>query len=546
MKHFSLVCMCLVLSLTISHADVYGVLANTDSESIGIAYKTGLISREQYVISRMESYFTKTNKGVVAKSLAAGNSGPSLTMLLKEAVQNYMFYSDESRAVVDRFLLRPSELSNTWPWNSNVDFYLPGTVSTFKPSVTDYPHIGGRYTFWYVTHDTPDSSGHVHKTTPSFVQTVAQAFETSYSTIVSGMGFTTPLSDSGMIDDGGDETRDVYLMDCGFDGVYGYTMPLSDDRVCPSYMVLDNDFEEFATGTMTAEEAMQVTVAHEFHHTVQFSINSYADIWIMEATSCWMESKVYPNVDDNIQYLNGEGGFFSMPYVSLDDDDQLYNSWIFLKFMTLTWGDQTLEDLWDYLLYRSDGMVAVSSVLASVDSDLKTAFTEFVQKNYSQADFYPGADSYDDIYISNNPGQTLDYSTESSHLINSETARIDHLAAEYYTYIPGDNLDGERLLIEIHGEDGAELQAALTVKKTDGSFIERTFNLSASNDGYMYVDDFSSSSIDEVVVQLINYSKVDDNSEMIVSGGLGLKSAMESWSSGSGGGGGCFIETGLM
>jgi len=528
-----------IFLLTISHTIVCGLSADIDNESVGIAYKTGLISREQYVITCIDSYFSKADKNVAAKSLPERASGMSLTMLLKEAVQNYMFYSDKSRVVVDRFLLRPSASNNNWPWNNHIDFYLPDTVTTFKPAAEDYPHIGGRYTFWYVTHSTPDSGGHVHTATPSFVTTVAQALETSYAAIVDDMGFTAPLSDSGFSDNGGDGTRDVYLMNCGFDDLYGYTMPLSDDRTCPSYMVLDNDFDEFATGTMTAEQAMQVTVAHEFHHSVQFSINSFADVWIMEATSCWMESKVFPDVDDNIQYLNGDDGYFAMPDVSLDDDSQWYNSWIFLKYMTLMWGDQTVEDLWDYLLYSSDGMVAASSVLSSVDSDLKTAFSDFVSKNYSQSDFYPDADAYDEVRISNNQGQVLDYSSENSHLINTVTARVDHLSAVYYKYIPGADLDGERLLVEVIGEDGAAVQAVLTLKLSDGSYTEKTFTFDTNNDGYLYVDDFSESSVDEVVVQLINYSTIDDDAEIIVSGGLGLNSNLGDGDSG------CFIETGL-
>lgn len=539
MKRFSRVLMCLVLFLTISHSMVYGLSGRADKDSVEIAYKAGIISREQYVISLIDSYFTKKGKGAVDESLATGDSSMSLTMLLKEAVQNYMFYSDESRVVVDRFLLRPSESNNNWPWNNHIDFYLPGTVLTFTPSVEDYPHIGGQYTFWYVTHNTPDSGGHVHTATPSFVTAVVQAFETSYAAIVDDMGFAAPLSDLHYFDNGGDGTRDVYLMNCGFDDVYGYTMPLSDNRTCPSYMVLDNDFEEFATDTLTAEQAMQVTVAHEFHHSVQFSINSYADIWIMEATSCWMESKVYPGLNDNIQYLNGSNGYFAMPDVSLDDYDQWYNSWIFLKYMTLIWGDQTVADLWDNLLYSSDGMNATSSVLASVDSDLKTAFTDFVMKNYSQAGFYPDALDYDEVHIANNQGQILDYSSDRSHAITPVIAKVDHLAAAYYKYIPGDDLEGEKLLVDVYGQNGADVQAALTVKQTDGSYIEKTFTLNENNDGFLYVDDFSASSVDEVVVQVINYSTTDDDVEMIVSGGLGFKSAME------GGDGGCFIDTGL-
>lgn len=558
MKHFYRVLTCFFLFLF--YGPLPGFSESTDQavRELQTLYKSGLISREECVVRQIESLFNTATDGSVSKSSGHKTaSGRSLTPLLKEAVQNYMFYSDESRRVVDRFLMRPDSYDDVWPWSASIPFYLPSDVRKFSPLVSEYPHIGGKYTFWYVTHSQPDSGGHVHTVDEAFVTEVAKAFEASYTDFVVDMGFPAPVSDAGQTDNGGDGKRDVYLMNCGSYGLYGYTTPITDDKTCPAFMVLDNDFEEFETSYISSLDAMRVTVAHEFHHTVQFSINSYTDIWIMEATSCWAESLVYPDVKDNIQYLNGDDGFFALPDVSLDDEDiQIYNSWIFLKYMSLLWGDEAVAQIWDYLEDTGYGMDAVSSVLEDNNKSLKESFTDFALKNYSQTGFYPDAEDYDDVHISNSNGQTLDYSSSSSHLIKTTTVRLNHLASKYYKYIPGSSLKTARLLIEVNGASSTKFSAAVIVKGKNGTFTEHPVSLNTDNDGYVYVDDFLKSVMDEVVLAVVNYSVDEENLLVSVTGGIGLNSDLDGQGdddtsdgnvTGAEGdnGGGCFVSSGL-
>ncbi len=507
----------------------HGETGNIASKELRTLYKTGLISRETYVIQQIESLFKKGSADSVSKKLSTGLiHGRSLTPLLKEAIQNYMFYSDESRNVVDRFLMRPDNDDDVWPWSASTPFYLPSEVLKFTPSGSAYPNTANKFTFWYVTHSNPDTGGHVHTSQWAFVEEVAKAFETSYTAIVNDLGFAPPVSDSGLSDNGGDGKRDVYLMNCGDYGLYGYTTLLADNPVCPAYIVLDNDFQEFETSSISALDAMRVTVAHEFHHTVQFSINSYADIWIMEATSCWAESLVYPNIPDNIQYLNGYEGFFSMPYISLDDEDyQIYNSWIFLNYMSLLWGEDVVKHVWNYLELTDDGIDAITSALSVNQSSLRETFTDFALKNYSQDGFYPDADVYDEIFISNSGGQTLNITPETASLILNTTAILDHLSAAYYKYLPGKTIADSSLLIEVNGPSGKKIQAAVTVKNLDGTFMEIPVNLNTDNDGYVNVENFTSSQTDEVVLTLVNYSSEEDHVPVEISGGIDLTSSIE-------------------
>ena len=47
-----------------------------------------------------------------------------------------------------------------------------------------------------------------------------------------------------------------------------------------------------------------MTIAHEFHHAIQFGYYATFDgSWWQESTSTWMEEVAYPHIDDYLQYL---------------------------------------------------------------------------------------------------------------------------------------------------------------------------------------------------------------------------------------------------
>ena len=48
---------------------------------------------------------------------------------------------------------------------------------------------------------------------------------------------------------------------------------------------------------------MRVTAAHEFFHAVQFGYDYFEDVWLMEASSAWVEDEIFDDIDDNRQYL---------------------------------------------------------------------------------------------------------------------------------------------------------------------------------------------------------------------------------------------------
>ena len=138
---------------------------------------------------------------------------------------------------------------------------------------------------------------------------------------------------------GGSNKTDIYVADIGDDGLYGYC---TSDQKIPNdgpfnawaYCVVDDDYAANEFPTNTALENLQVTVAHEYFHAVQFGYDIDEDSWFLEATAAWVEDEMYDNVNDNLQYL--EQSPLRLPRVPMDTfgGSFHYGTWIFFRYLT--------------------------------------------------------------------------------------------------------------------------------------------------------------------------------------------------------------------
>jgi hypothetical protein len=77
--------------------------------------------------------------------------------------------------------------------------------------------------------------------------------------------------------------------------------------------VIDHAYDGFGYGDRTLP--MKVTVAHEYHHVVQFGYTaSAANGWWIEQSATFMEDECYDSINDNYQYLSY---YFGSPYKKL-------------------------------------------------------------------------------------------------------------------------------------------------------------------------------------------------------------------------------------
>lgn len=218
-------------------------------------------------------------------------------------------------------------------------------------------------------------------------------------------GYRRPLPDGNR---GGNAKLDVYLENLGSQGLYGYcdtdqpptgTGPFD----VPAYCAFDNDYEEFPSHTPL--ENLQVTVAHELFHAVQFAYDYYEDGWFLEAAAAWVEDEMFDDVDDNLQYLDTSP--LSSPHLPLDKTDglRIYGGWIFLRYLTEKFPDaegglpvivREMFDLADGAKGGPDAysMQAITRVLAEHGTSLRAEWARFAAANRRPAATYEEGAAY--------------------------------------------------------------------------------------------------------------------------------------------------------
>jgi hypothetical protein len=172
---------------------------------------------------------------------------------------------------------------------------------------------------------------------------LAQALDSTYKFEIEFLGYNTPPGDSATNPNisseeyGGDNRYDIYIGNLG-SGFYGYTqfeyeVEEGSNRFS-SYMMIDNDYSNYYS---TGINGARVTVAHEFHHSIQGGnyIFRTSDTFFYEITSTAMEEFVFDDVNDYYDYM---ASYFNSPETPLP----LTNG-----YNTATW-NIFLRDNFDY------------------------------------------------------------------------------------------------------------------------------------------------------------------------------------------------------
>ncbi len=159
----------------------------------------------------------------------------------------------------------------------------------------------------------------------------------------------------------------------GFVGDNPNTSSWNEQTAYASCMVLSDDFSGFASPAL---KALQATVAHEFHHAIQFGYGvapGLRDIdgLFMEAGATWVEDEVFDDANDNYNYLWPDFQTCMGEYHP-SDSNQWYPYWVVLRGLTERFGtggagggEQVMQDFWESLSKREKGM------LSALDGALK-------------------------------------------------------------------------------------------------------------------------------------------------------------------------------
>jgi hypothetical protein len=232
---------------------------------------------------------------------------------------------------------------------------------------------------------------------PDFVDSLAHYLEFSYS-FYKSLGYKEVINDSGR---GGNNAIDVYLQDVkDFGSGYGYTDPEERVQDLPtrkfvSYIVMDNDYSvndsiDDGNGNMRAAfytngfDAFKVTAAHELHHVIQYCygipIQEYP--MFMEMASTYMESQVFPDINDYYQFLPK---FFANigDYIFSDGNAQLgYRYQIFFRFLSEKYSIDIIRKFWEYSANEEDYFAGLNRTLKDMNSDFNQEWLSFLEWMY--------------------------------------------------------------------------------------------------------------------------------------------------------------------
>lgn len=318
-----------------------------------------------------------------------------------------------------------------------------------RPALLNHFDIGGFRIHYDLTGinaiDTADGDGNGR---PDYLDLVIDAIDDTREILLEEMGYSMPppdnLQDQGF---GGSSHYDIYLMSIGSD-YYGWTQPenlvndnpnstMVESNAYTSYIVLRNNYSGFPNSEMGN---IQVTLAHEVFHAIQFGYDFDDEIWFMEATATWMEDQAFTDVNDCYNYMPG---WFKYPHYSLHEDKgshTWYGTFIFFQYISENLGGSRLiKDFWERsVTFNSNDTYStyafIDEVLAENSSSISNAMSGMVIANWMMTSTpligpygYTEAESYN---VSPAVHKTIDYSGNNQLIIKDST--LHSFGSRYY------------------------------------------------------------------------------------------------------------------
>jgi len=228
------------------------------------------------------------------------------------------------------------------------------------------------------------------RTTEAFVDELVAAFEQVYDAQVTALGWPAPPPDGGL---GGDNRFDIYVANLkrNEDVTFGYARFEDPATGSPnrdgytSYFVIENDFKE--AGSDNPLSLLRATLAHEFHHAIQFSFD-FADAhdWVYEATSAYMEILTAGEDEDAVRYVAYNFDYPELCFGTVDDPagEMMYGEWLFLQALADDYGPQVVRELWDNLALV-EGFEALENTVAIYGVTVPQALARYRAKNLVRA-----------------------------------------------------------------------------------------------------------------------------------------------------------------
>jgi hypothetical protein len=254
------------------------------------------------------------------------------------------------------------------------------------PQAPRSPACGPNFCVHWVAEgiDAPDLADSNADGVPDFVQRVLQIAEHVHTVENDELGWREPKSDGEL--GGGHGKTDIYLSQIGGE-LFGYAAPdpgqASKEHQIPrrlhGYLVLDNDYSAFEFPKTTPTHDLEVTLAHEYNHILQFGYDAFQDPWFAESTATWMEDQVYNGINDYLRYVRRWVRRYETPLTTSSIKE--YGSAIWNQWLEHRYGGAIVRRAWAGAIHARPGGFSVAAYEEAIrvagHSDLPHDFARF-------------------------------------------------------------------------------------------------------------------------------------------------------------------------
>jgi len=403
---------------------------------------------------------------------------------------------------------------------------------------------GGHFIIHYATSgfDAPPMTTTPPNAAPDWVLTVADVFETVYTTEVTSFGYKAPAT----------LPYPVYLQQRA-PSDFGFTeSDILTGQSSTSFIVIDNDFADAIYHPYNGLPGLQITAAHEFHHAIQYFYNFFFEAWYAEATSSWMEDEVYDSVNQLYDYSRN---YLLNPTTSLDlavsvNTGGGYGRWLFNRWLAENHNSVMIRSIWEKLqgTTAQNGLdipmlPVIDNTLQDLQSSLPVAFTSFARRLYDKK-WTSHTNDLDLLYsVPLKIESTYTRYPVNQGTIPSPTATLPHYSMIYFKFVPTSSVPN--LTITVNRTTG--IQTTL-FRKTAAGIAEIAVNTGGTPTSYSYVvSGFGAldPNSDEIVLMAANTTSLDNHTVSFSTDGSSgqVTEPPPPFPPTSGGSSGCFIAT---